>query len=268
MTALTGADYRGALDVLRIAHESDDSVPFSRNMLAALRRLIPSAIATSREWDPTLGYRNVVDGADRADFGPVWALYEHVIDQDPFPARPRGATGRVAPLGVACRISDVLSLRQFRRLDLHAEICRPLGINHVMKLFFAVGEIGAGYLVLDSQRRAFSDRDRAVLDLLAPHLALIRQRHRSLGDASFETPAAAELLGAREREILGLVASGMTNREIAAVLFIAPGTVRKHLDNVYAKLGVRSRAQAVAVTVDRGQSALIAESQALQSLHD
>jgi len=52
------------------------------------------------------------------------------------------------------------------------------------------------------------------------------------------------------------------------VLFIAPGTVRKHLDNVYAKLGVRSRAQAVAVTVDCGQSALIAESQALESLHD
>ena len=58
MTALTGADYRGALDVLRIAHESDDTVPFSRDVLAALRRLIPSAIATSRDWDPTLGYRS------------------------------------------------------------------------------------------------------------------------------------------------------------------------------------------------------------------
>jgi DNA-binding CsgD family transcriptional regulator len=57
-------------------------------------------------------------------------------------------------------------------------------------------------------------------------------------------------------------------QRFAAVLFIAPGTVRKHLDNVYAKLGVRSRAQAVAVTVARGQSALIAESQALESLHD
>jgi len=106
--------------------------------------------------------------------------------------------------------------------------------------------------VLDSQRRAFSARDRDVLDLLAPHLALIRQRHVRLANAGLETPAAVALLSPREREILRLVASGLTNREIASGLFIAPGTVRKHLDNIYAKLGVRSRAQAVAVTVGRG----------------
>jgi DNA-binding CsgD family transcriptional regulator len=153
---------------------------------------------------------------------------------------------------VACRFSDVLSLRQFRRLDLHVEICRPLAIDHVMKLFFAVGDTGAGYLVLNSQRRQFSDRDRAVLDLLAPHLALIRQRSLSLAGPSLGSLAADTRLSPREREILRLVASGMTNREIAACLFIAPGTVRKHLDNIYAKLGVRSRAQAVAVAAIHG----------------
>jgi DNA-binding CsgD family transcriptional regulator len=89
-----------------------------------------------------------------------------------------------------------------------------------------------------------------VLDVLAPHLALIRQRHLRLA-STVETATASALLGPREREILRLVALGITNREIAAVLFIAIGTVRKHLDNIYAKLGVRSRAQAVAVTVDR-----------------
>ena len=77
-----------------------------------------------------------------------------------------------------------------------------------MKLFFAVGETRTGYLVLDSQRRPFSDRDRAVLDVLAPHLALIRQRHRRLADASLETFGAAASLTLREREILRLVASG------------------------------------------------------------
>jgi ATP/maltotriose-dependent transcriptional regulator MalT len=37
----------------------------------------------------------------------------------------------------------------------------------------------------------------------------------------------------------------MSNREIAAVLCLAPGTIRKHLDNVYDKLGVSNRAGAV-----------------------
>ena len=58
--------------------------------------------------------------------------------------------------------------------------------------------------------------------------------------------SAAGLLTPREREILAWVARGKTNREIAAALYLAPGTVRKHLDNVYAKLDVGSRAGAVA----------------------
>jgi DNA-binding CsgD family transcriptional regulator len=50
----------------------------------------------------------------------------------------------------------------------------------------------------------------------------------------------------REREVLALVAKGKTNAEIAETLWIAPSTVRKHLENVYAKLGVRTRTAAAA----------------------
>jgi DNA-binding CsgD family transcriptional regulator len=50
----------------------------------------------------------------------------------------------------------------------------------------------------------------------------------------------------REREILELVAAGKTNAEIAEAIWIAPGTVRKHLEHVYEKLGVHSRTAAVA----------------------
>jgi ATP/maltotriose-dependent transcriptional regulator MalT len=48
----------------------------------------------------------------------------------------------------------------------------------------------------------------------------------------------------REREVLDLVAAGATNAAVAEALVVAPGTVKKHLDNVYAKLGVSSRAAA------------------------
>ena len=50
----------------------------------------------------------------------------------------------------------------------------------------------------------------------------------------------------RESQILAWVARGKTNREVAELLWIAPTTVRKHLENVYAKLGVTTRTAAVA----------------------
>jgi DNA-binding CsgD family transcriptional regulator len=50
----------------------------------------------------------------------------------------------------------------------------------------------------------------------------------------------------REREVLGWVARGKTNSEIAKLLWIAPATVRKHLENVFSKLGVGTRTAAVA----------------------
>jgi DNA-binding CsgD family transcriptional regulator len=57
-------------------------------------------------------------------------------------------------------------------------------------------------------------------------------------------------LSPREREVLAHVASGKTNREIAAVLVISEHTVGRHLDNVFAKLGVGSRAAAIAYAME------------------
>ncbi|QQQ73868.1 response regulator transcription factor [Saccharothrix sp. 6-C] len=62
----------------------------------------------------------------------------------------------------------------------------------------------------------------------------------------------AEPLSDREVEVLGLIAQGCTNREAAAKLFISEATVKTHLVHVYAKLGVKDRAAAVAVAYERG----------------
>jgi DNA-binding NarL/FixJ family response regulator len=55
----------------------------------------------------------------------------------------------------------------------------------------------------------------------------------------------APLLSAREREVLGLIASGATNREIAAALYLSPHTVKEHTSALYRKLAARNRAEAV-----------------------
>ena len=68
-------------------------------------------------------------------------------------------------------------------------------------------------------------------------------------DAPIENP---EALTEREREILRLLASGYSNREIARALFVVEGTVKNHVSSILAKMGVRDRTRAVLKAADRG----------------
>jgi DNA-binding NarL/FixJ family response regulator len=58
-------------------------------------------------------------------------------------------------------------------------------------------------------------------------------------------PSPDSTLSDREREVVSLIASGSTNREIAEELFLSPHTVKEYTSGVYRKLGVRNRAEAV-----------------------
>lgn len=59
-------------------------------------------------------------------------------------------------------------------------------------------------------------------------------------------------LSDREREILGLIAQGMTTPEIAAVLYLSPHTVQSHRDHIMAKLGLHSKAALIRYAIARG----------------
>ncbi len=66
------------------------------------------------------------------------------------------------------------------------------------------------------------------------------------GVAPPPAPAVDEPLSDREIEVLRLVAAGASNEDAAKTLFVARSTIKKHLQNIYAKLGVGGRMQAVA----------------------
>ena len=66
------------------------------------------------------------------------------------------------------------------------------------------------------------------------------------GRSTSSSQALVEPLSERELEVLRLVADGLSNREIADALILAVGTVKAHVHNIYGKLGVQSRTQAVA----------------------
>jgi non-specific serine/threonine protein kinase len=65
-------------------------------------------------------------------------------------------------------------------------------------------------------------------------------------------PGAAGCLTGREREVAVLLGRGLTNHQIAARLVITPGTAKRHVENILAKLGLSSRAQVAAWAAQHG----------------
>ena len=77
-------------------------------------------------------------------------------------------------------------------------------------------------------------------------------RRGPAGPASPVAQPLEEPLSERELEVLRLVATGMSNRDIARDLVLATGTVKKHINNIFTKLNVRSRTQAAAQATKLG----------------
>ncbi|MEA5361748.1 response regulator transcription factor [Amycolatopsis sp., V23-08] len=105
-----------------------------------------------------------------------------------------------------------------------------------------------GYLTKDAGRAEIAAALRSAAAGQATFTAAVSDRLVAALDGRPAPRAKAELpdgLTAREAEVLGLIARGLTNTEIAAELFIGEATVKTHINNAFAKIGARHRAEAV-----------------------
>jgi pimeloyl-ACP methyl ester carboxylesterase/DNA-binding CsgD family transcriptional regulator len=142
-------------------------------------------------------------------------------------------------------VTDLLGQVRTPTLVLHArddEVC-PLAEGRLV----ASGIRGAEFVELDSRNHV----------LLEPEPAWPRFKEAVLGFLGVAAPPAGEdpafgALSAREREVLTLLAEGLGNAEIGDRLTISEKTVRNHVSNLFDKLGVWTRAQAIVFARDRG----------------
>jgi DNA-binding CsgD family transcriptional regulator len=243
---LAMSDARAILDFLADVDTIGADEPYSPGFLTRLRDVVPCADLTFQYAD--LEARRFIAVMPEEQSEEDDALYWTV---GPCPiTHYRARTGDLRAL----TMSDVIGRRRYHELPLYREYFQPIGLDHVLDvgLSMANQELRSLVFFRAADDPDFSGRDRDVLDSLRPHLrarearAELYQRAQpgmSLLDAApGDRP---EPLTPREREVIYLAAQGKSNAEIASVLWVTPGTVKKHLENIYGKLDVGSRAAAV-----------------------
>ena len=161
------------------------------------------------------------------------------------------------------RLPDMSGLETLRRLRA-AKGSPPVVMlttsDHERDLLEALRAGAAGYLLKDMEPDALVAALRSIVDgetVVAPALApaLVRAVQGRAAPERPEGPGQAgpfEMLTPREREVLGLLAEGRSNRGIAEGLGISEGTVKAHVKAILRKLGVESRVAAAVLAVERG----------------
>jgi DNA-binding NarL/FixJ family response regulator len=190
--------------------------------------------------------------------------------QPDFEVVAEAATGRAAVDLVRAHRPDVV-LMDVRMPGLDgiaatAEICRdPHTSTRVLILttfdldeyVLAALRAGAsGFLLKDTPRHSLYAAVRTVAAgdaLLAPSVTRrLIEHHLRLTQPSTELQHRAHRLTQRERDVLTLLARGLSNTEVAERLHLAEATVRTHIGHLFAKIGARDRAQAVVFAYEAG----------------
>jgi DNA-binding CsgD family transcriptional regulator len=249
MTAPATASERDLRTLAGITTQDRPDLPAGEglppSLLDDLMGLIPSDLLTvlgldSGRQENWFGYDFPADDLDLAGDASPEEFWDNYWASDPccYP-------DRTGDLRSVTKVSDFFSVRQWHSTGMYRDTLRPGGIEHQLALCLPPGPSriprrGQTVRLLFSRGPGpdFSERDRAVLTLLRPHL------HQAYLDAERRRRGTPQLTR-RQWEVLRLVADGYTNTQIARRLGVSEGTVRIHLQNIYVRLQVSSRTAAV-----------------------
>lgn len=247
MARVSAQDFRGIHRFLETAYDAvatctpDPDVArgaLPRQVLLDLESLIGADFAASFQL-----WRGVFDDAPRSTSRD---------DEAPTVIGAFAGRGGVNPISAFAwsaadgplRLSGLVSQRELKALPMFREHMEPAGIRDTLKVWLWSSADSAACVSLDRTDGWFDDRDVAVLAVVQQHLAAMRECLITASRERAEVPV--EALTVREAQVLSWAGRGHQNSEIAALLFISPATVRKHLEHAYAKLGIRNRAEAAA----------------------
>lgn len=232
---------RAVVEMLDHAAQDDPGPILPWSVIDDLSRLIPAdevTIADLDMVDESCVLQHGVLGLSGRALGAAAA--DDPADPEVFWRRRRAwwSGGPPSWAGEVHRWSDRHPRPELSRQPRLAELILPRGLTHGMTLRFPTA---AGHeldlLFLRYGGSDFTDADMDLLRVLRPHLAdmLAAGNRRRMG-----------LLTPREWQVLELAAQGHANADIAAILGVSLSTVRKHMEHVFDRAGVRTRGAAVA----------------------
>jgi DNA-binding CsgD family transcriptional regulator len=233
---IVDADLRRLLAVIDACRSAVAAEGLPAVVLERARALVPCDAIAFNELDPAR-QRAYLGQGNPGDFVSVgWQpFWHHYWDCAPccYPDRSHDLTSITT-------ISDFYSRRQLRNTGMYADV---FGLNgweeSAMVRLSAPAGRSRRLIFFRGPGPDFDGRDRLLLSLLRPHL---NEAYQELARRRAASPA----LTSRQWELLQLLASGHSNAEIAREMVVSAHTVRKHLENIFARLGVTNRTAAIA----------------------
>jgi DNA-binding CsgD family transcriptional regulator len=239
---LTGL--RHAVRLIDGLTELDDPEDFAGLALPGLARLVGCDSLSFTVLGAEAGQVSVTRHPDGMSSPGRVAAFAAYVHEHPLANHYR-ETGDARPI----MISDFLSRQGFHRLNLYGEYFRWIPVEY--QIAFGLRAAGSEIIgiALNRAESDFTEDERDLLNVirvpLMTGLERARQRQRAQEGLAAATSGALADLTDRERRVLRLAALGRTNSAIARALDVSPRTVAKHLEHIYRKLDVTSRASAV-----------------------